>query len=195
MAPIFASALLMLAQAAQPAAPASEAPIATASRPSETPEQVRMREAIAYFYELPKSAPSDDYALVGWCAGRVAGHVELGASLPDADAQLLQLARGELSDFTESLRAGARFQSAEAIRAKDIAYRESYEWWRPILNSTDARVRSQAFDTFFGIPGRCEHAARRIRENITTPPATLTEVGLHAEPADAPAKAAPASPQ
>ena len=33
---------------------------------------------------------------------------------------------------------------------------------------------------FFGLPGRCEHAARRIRENITTPPATPAEVGLEA---------------
>jgi hypothetical protein len=39
-------------------------------------------------------------------------------------------------------------------------------------------VRSQAFGLFFGLPGRCEHAARRLRDNITTPPATPAEVGL-----------------
>jgi len=39
-------------------------------------------------------------------------------------------------------------------------------------------VRSQAFGLFFGLPGRCEHAARRIRLNITTPPATPGDVGL-----------------
>jgi hypothetical protein len=42
----------------------------------------------------------------------------------------------------------------------------------------DEVVRSQAFGLFFGLPGRCEHAARRIRQNITTPPATPAEVGL-----------------
>ena len=34
------------------------------------------------------------------------------------------------------------------------------------------------FGLFFGLPGRCEHAARRIRENITTPPVTPEEAGL-----------------
>jgi hypothetical protein len=38
--------------------------------------------------------------------------------------------------------------------------------------------RSQAFGLFFGLPGRCEHAARRIRAGITTPPATPRDVGL-----------------
>jgi len=42
-------------------------------------------------------------------------------------------------------------------------------------------VRSQAFGLFFGLPGRCEHAARRIRANITTPPVTPEEVGLQVE--------------
>ncbi len=177
MTSLLAAALLLMVQA-------PEAPIATAVRPAETPEQVRRREAIAYFYELPKSAPTEDYALVGWCAGRVAGHVELGASLPDADAPLKELARLELQAFNEALRQGARHQSAEAIRAKDEAYRVGYEWWRPVLSNTDPKVRNQAFDTFFGIPGRCEHAARRIAANITTAPATLAEVGLHPEPSD-----------
>ena len=44
------------------------------------------------------------------------------------------------------------------------------------------------FGLFYGLPGRCEHAARRIRENITTPPATPAEVGLEA-PAAAPSSA------
>ena len=30
----------------------------------------------------------------------------------------------------------------------------------------------------FGLPGRCEHAARRVRDNITTPPVTLDAAGL-----------------
>jgi hypothetical protein len=42
----------------------------------------------------------------------------------------------------------------------------------------DERVRSQAFGLFFGLPGRCEHAARRVRDNITTPPVTLDAAGL-----------------
>jgi hypothetical protein len=29
-----------------------------------------------------------------------------------------------------------------------------------------------------GLPGRCEHAARRIRNNITTPPVSLDDAGL-----------------
>ena len=60
--------------------------------------------------------------------------------------------------------------------------------WAPLLEQTDARVRSESFGLFFGLPGRCEHAARRIRENITTPPATPGDVGLReATPAETPA--------
>ena len=39
-------------------------------------------------------------------------------------------------------------------------------------------LRIHAFGLFYVLPGRCEHAARRIRENITTPPVTPAEVGL-----------------
>ena len=33
-------------------------------------------------------------------------------------------------------------------------------------------------EAYTGLPGRCEHAARRIRNNITTPPAPLKGTGL-----------------
>ena len=49
--------------------------------------------------------------------------------------------------------------------------------WTPLAGQEEA-VRSQAFGLFFGLPGRCEHAARRLRDNITTPPATPADVGL-----------------
>ncbi|RYG09201.1 MAG: hypothetical protein EON96_18710, partial [Caulobacteraceae bacterium] len=62
--------------------------------------------------------------------------------------------------------------------------------WAPLLAQEDVAARSQAFGLFFGLPGRCEHAARRIRDNITTPPATLSDVGLNDE--GLPENAAPA---
>ena len=50
--------------------------------------------------------------------------------------------------------------------------------WDAAIAREDEASRSQVFGLFFGLPGRCEHAARRLRDNITTPPATPEEVGL-----------------
>ncbi|MDI6624408.1 MAG: hypothetical protein QME55_06730, partial [Brevundimonas sp.] len=61
--------------------------------------------------------------------------------------------------------------------AQNAAAAEAAAKWAP-LKGQDETVRSQAFGLFFGLPGRCEHAARRLRDNITTAPATPEEVGL-----------------
>ncbi|MFN3353747.1 MAG: hypothetical protein ACK4Z5_09080, partial [Brevundimonas sp.] len=60
----------------------------------------------------------------------------------------------------------------------DAAAAEARGLWAEVLANDDEAVRSQTFGLFFGLPGRCEHAARRVRENITTPPATLEDAGL-----------------
>ncbi|HRJ64929.1 MAG TPA: hypothetical protein PLR59_11345, partial [Brevundimonas sp.] len=61
--------------------------------------------------------------------------------------------------------------------AAAAAAAEATAKWTPLVGQ-DEVVRSQAFGLFFGLPGRCEHAARRLRDNITTPPATPADVGL-----------------
>ncbi|MFC7380283.1 hypothetical protein [Brevundimonas sp. GCM10030266] len=165
--------------ATAPRADQDEGPIATANV-AETGESLRLREAVAYANPMPRGAPEADYPLVAWCEALVNGHVALGETLEnrdDLDNDIIRLGRLEASDFRAAL-AGARGrQNAATLSAATAAAAEATAKWTP-LQGQDQATRSQAFGLFFGLPGRCEHAARRIRENITTPPATPQQVGL-----------------
>ena len=158
-----------------------EGAMATAAPASgETAEALRLREAVAYANPLPRGAPAQDYPLVAWCEALVNGHVALGQTLTDADPldqEIIRLGRLEAADFRSALAAAAPRQSSASRAAAEAAAAEAAAKWAPLAGQDEA-VRSQAFGLFFGLPGRCEHAARRLRENITTPPATPEEVGL-----------------
>lgn len=174
---------LSLAVAAGPLAAAQDldGPVITASDENETPEARRVREAIAYATPLPRGAPEQDYPLIAWCAALVEGHVALGQTLTtadDLDREIMRLGRLEATDFREALRIGSRGQTAETRTASEAAAAEASAKWAPFMALADERARSEAFGLFFGLPGRCEHAARRVRENITTPPVTLDAAGL-----------------
>lgn len=141
----------------------------------------RRREAIAYTYDLPQGAPTEDYPLVAWCAAIVSGHADLGATLSDPDEldrDLIQLGRAEAASFRRALAAADSRVTPAQRRAAAAATEVAQEYWAAPLASTDEAARSRAFGLFTGLPGRCEHAARRVTENITTPPATLAEVGI-----------------
>ena len=158
-----------------------DGPIATAAPTSgETGDALRIREAVAYANPLPRGAPEQDFPLVAWCEALVNGHVALGETLTDADPldrDIIRLGRLEAADFRSALEAAAPRQSPAGRSAAQAAAAEATAKWAPLAGQDEA-VRSQAFGLFFGLPGRCEHAARRLRENITTPPATPEEVGL-----------------
>lgn len=168
----------------------ADAPIATAANSREAETSVRLREAIAYSNPLPRGAPEQDYPFVAWCDALVSGHVRLGESLVDVsaeDRELVRLGKLEAQDFREALRAAEPRQSAATKAAARTAAEAATAMWAPLLAQEDPEVRSQAFGLFFGLPGRCEHAARRIRDNITTAPATPADVGLReADPAAQP---------
>jgi hypothetical protein len=174
-----ALAAVLMTQAA-PAA-SQEGPVVTAGPASgETVDALRIREAVAYANPLPRGAPSEDYPLVAWCEALVNGHVAVGESLTDADPldrDIVRLGKLEAADFRAALDAAAPRQTARARAAAEAAAAEATAKWAPLAGQEES-VRSQAFGLFFGLPGRCEHAARRLRENITTPPATPEEVGL-----------------
>lgn len=162
-------------------APLQDGPIVTAGPASgETAEALRLREAVAYANPLPRGAPEADYPLVAWCEALVNGHVALGESLTgadDLDRDIVRLGRLEAADFRAALQAAESRQSPASRAAARAAAAEAASKWAP-LKDQDEAVRSQAFGLFFGLPGRCEHAARRIRDNITAPPATPEQVGL-----------------
>lgn len=168
-------------------APAQDGPIITAASGAETPAQVRLREALAYSNPLPRGAPDQDYPLVAWCDALVSGHVRLGETLTDhvpEDLEIMRLGRLEASDFRSALAAAEPRQSAATKAAARQAAAAAAARWTPLIAQTDETARSQSFGLFFGLPGRCEHAARRIRLNITTPPASLDDVGLRSEGVD-----------
>ncbi len=140
----------------------------------------RFREAVAYANPMPRGAPESDYPLVAWCEALVNGHVALGETLAtadDLDRDIIRLGKLEAADFRAALNAAAPRQTVAGRAAATAAAAEASARWTPLVGQDEA-VRSQAFGLFFGLPGRCEHAARRIRENITTPPATPADVGL-----------------
>lgn len=155
--------------------------VVTANRSTETAEALKVREAMAYAAELPRGAPQGDYPLVAWCEALIKGHIALGESLQTNDAldlDIIRLGKLEAVDFSTALAvAGARQSPAIKATAQQAAAAAAGQW-APLLAQQDVKARSEAFGLFFGLPGRCEHAARRIRENIATPPAALKDVGL-----------------
>jgi hypothetical protein len=176
------AALVLVGVATGPALAqsAQDGPIATAPDAAEAVDSQRLREAVAYANPLPRGAPEQDYALVAWCEALVNGHVALGETLTDhdpLDLDIVRLGKLEAADFRAALAAAEPRQSVAARAAARAAAAEATAKWTPLMDQ-DETVRSQAFGLFFGLPGRCEHAARRLRDNITTPPATPEEVGL-----------------
>ena len=124
---------------------------------------------------------------MAWCDALVSGHVRLGETLTDRnpeDFEIIRLGRLEASDFRSALAVAAPRQTPATRAAAAQAAEAATARWTPLLAQEDEMARSQAFGLFFGLPGRCEHAARRIRNDITTQPATLDEVGLRSEGVD-----------
>jgi hypothetical protein len=180
-----AVSLLALAVCAQSPALAlsqeQDGPIVTAQDAREGADALRAREAIAYETPLPRGAPSQDYPLVAWCAALVEGHIALGRTLTsadDLDRDIMRLGGLEAADFRDALRVGAARQTPATLTAATAAEAEASAKWTPLMGQEDEKARSEAFGLFFGLPGRCEHAARRVRGNITTPPVTLQQAGL-----------------
>ena len=172
------SALMLSTQTPAPAQ--SQEGVVSTAPGVEAVETERFREAVAYANPMPRGAPESDYPLVAWCEALVNGHVALGETLTNSDPldlDIIRLGKLEAADFRSALNAAESRQTAASRAAAQAAAAEATAKWTPLIGQEEA-VRSQAFGLFFGLPGRCEHAARRIRGNITTAPATPHDVGL-----------------
>lgn len=165
----------------RPSAAASDDLVVAGTRSAETRDEERVREAIAYANPMPRGAPTDsDYALVAWCDALVSGHVAIGESLnstDELDLELIRLGRLEANDFRSALIAGRARQTPATLAEAEAAAARARAEWAPYTDQP-LQARNEAFGLFLGLPGRCEHAARRVRANITTPPATPEDVGL-----------------
>jgi len=177
---MFLSLVSALIISTQTPPPSQDAGVISTAPRDEAVENERFREAVAYANPMPRGAPEGDYPLVAWCEALVNGHVALGETLTNGDAldlDIIRLGKLEAADFRAALDAAEPRQSAASRAAAAAAAAEASAKWTPLVGQDEA-VRSQAFGLFFGLPGRCEHAARRLRNNITTPPATPADVGL-----------------
>ena len=176
---MFLSLVAVLVLATQTPSPQDAGVISTAPG-VDAVETERFREAVAYANPMPRGAPEADYPLVAWCEALVNGHVALGETLTNGDPldlDIIRLGRLEAADFRAALNAAEPRQTTASRAAAAAAAAEAAAKWTSLADLDEA-ARSQAFGLFFGLPGRCEHAARRIRDNITTPPATPADVGL-----------------
>ena len=163
---------------------AQEAPISTRKSLEETPQQLAQREAAAYAAPLPTDAPSDDVGFVGWCLGRVAGHLETGKFLKHDDRELMDLAESERRRFENALAAAAA-RDPQAVTTARAAQAQSEGLWAEVRKKERVWAKFE-YETYSGLPGRCEHAARRITANITTPPAVLPAAAVTEQAAVAP---------
>ena len=177
---LLAVALLSAAAQAQP-----EGPVATRQSVEESLEQLQLREARAYAAPLPDGAPSDDLGFVGWCLGRVAGHLETGRFLNDDDKELMNLADIERRRFESALNIAAARDPAGVVVARE-AQTNALAYWADVRKKDKVWARFE-YATYSGLPGRCEHAARRIADNITTPPQVLPSAAPIEQAAVAPA--------
>ena len=156
LAPFFVLALM----AADPPAPVQTAPAAAPDEP------------------VPAGAPSDDYGLVNWCTGALAGHMTLYRqvkpeldTLPDArpqetaalDAEQIKAGREYLELYKKATDAAEK-ASPRGIGERGLANRKlGNAIWATARVATDRKAVMWTWLSW-ELPGRCETAAERLYE-------------------------------
>ncbi len=112
---------------------------------------------------LPQGAPADDYQFTAWCHGVLSGHMALAERIQPVmplDEVQQKIGKAYLRGYEEALGVADASKSpadrAEANRTREAA---RANW--------DKAMRAEmqlAADTYLAwqLPGRCEHAAKRI---------------------------------
>jgi hypothetical protein len=127
---------------------------------------------------IPVGAPADDYGLVSWCAGALAGHMTLYKqvkpeldALPDPrpketaalDAEQTKAGRDYLALYQKAT-AAAEKASPRPIGERGLAMRRAgYSIWTTARNTADAKARMWTWLSW-ELPGRCETASERLYE-------------------------------
>lgn len=127
---------------------------------------------------LPAGAPSDDYGLVNWCTGALAGHMQLYTlvkpeldSLPDSkpketqvlDAEQMKAGQEYLALYKKATDAAEK-ASPQPIGERGLQQRRlGASIWNAAMSTDDKKSRMW---TWLGweLPGRCETAAERLYE-------------------------------
>jgi hypothetical protein len=118
---------------------------------------------------IPAGAPSDDFGLVAWCHGALRGHMELAAQINEVDQDQEAIGREYLKSYEVALTA-AQGRTPDGARVAEAARETGYNSWANARTSPNREV--QKF-TYLGwqLPGRCEHAAKRLGSPVATPSA------------------------
>ncbi len=164
-----ASALALLA-----AAP-SQIVLAQAAAPASAPATAPADED-----PFPSGAPTDDYGLMGWCYGALAGHMELyekvlpsvrsiEASFPDSKRSIDEV----MGDYTAQHAEGDRLlkswdRSLDLLEgtgktgggSRAAAVASGREVWKG-SDTADARQLAQIWMSW-GLPGRCISTGERL---------------------------------
>jgi hypothetical protein len=127
---------------------------------------------------IPAGAPSDDYGLVNWCTGALAGHMQLYTvvkpeldSLPDSkpketevlDAQQMKAGKEYLALYKKATDAAEKASPQPIGERGQQQRRAGAGIWTAAMNTDDKKARMW---TWLGweLPGRCEVAAERLYE-------------------------------
>ncbi len=113
---------------------------------------------------VPAGAPSDDFGLVAWCHGALRGHMDLAEQIGEADEEQQTIGREYLASYDAALRAAPQSKTTDGARTAAAARQTGYNSWAAAR--TAQNKDTQKF-TYLGwqLPGRCEHAAKRLGGN------------------------------
>ncbi len=179
-------------QPEQPA-PAAVAPLAPPA-PAAPVEQVEGA--------VPRGAPADDYGLVNWCWGALAGHMavyprvrdQLPADGYDLDEQQMAAGREYLALYERAVGAADASASASRAEAGRAARNAGQAVWAPAAGLTPTDLKWAYLG--WSLPGRCETASRRLLSNAELmAPALRPSIAAAGAGMEAPAQAEAAPPQ
>lgn len=173
------AALSILLAAAQPTpAPAeSDAPVATQRSTPRVPPGPAID---VNNLPVPAGAPSDDFGLVAWCHGALRGHMELAKVVDEQDEELDTIGREYLKTYEQALAAAPQGRTPDGEKVATAAREAGYGSWSAARGSGNKETQRY---TYLGwqLPGRCEHAAKRLTGG-PGPSAALAPPSVVSEP-------------
>lgn len=210
MGPLFA--LLLLAAPQTP--PQDDGPVATVAKGGVTAQQAATPLPGEAEY-TPTGAPEDDYAFVGWCHGVLSGHRDLAAALgqrlvkdekdKELEADLDKIGAEYLDLYQRALLTAEMSRSRAATERAILARQNGYTKWADALyaarhegeDETGRTIDVEGSYVGWSLPGRCEHAAKRLLNVVELsdayklkPIAGATMTASASDPAETPSAAA-----
>lgn len=183
---MLSAAVLSLLLVAQQTPPTDDGPVATQRSTPRIPAGPAVDPTNL---PIPAGAPSDDFGLVAWCHGALRGHMELAEKIDEADEEQQSIGREYLRGYDLALAAAPQGKASGASAKAAAARKTGYDSWDSARTSANKETQRYAY-LGWQLPGRCEHAAKRISNNpnlfsaaLTTP--TVTTDGPQPTPGPA----------